>query len=92
MSTTLMANPPCYLRNRVLGSEAVYEVLSEEGGCVTVEVIYAPGLEAGTRLRILARAAAAMERLEPATAEAARRSRFTDSLPGAAGRFAGTAR
>jgi len=87
-----MANPPCYLRNRVLGSEAVYEVLSEEGGCVTVEVIRAPGLEAGTRLRILARAAAAMERLEPAAAQAARRRRFADPAPGGAGRFAGTAR
>ena len=87
-----MANPPCYLRNRVLGSEAVYEVLSEEDGCVTVEVIRAPGLEAGTRLRMLARAAAAMERVEAGTAVPVRPSRFTESLPGGAPRFAGTAR
>ena len=88
-----MANSPCYLRNRVLGSEAVYEVLSEEDGCVTVEVIHAPGLEAGTRLRILARAAAAMERFEAGTPEAAGPSRrLSDPRPGTAGRFAGTAR
>ena len=87
-----MGNPPCYLRNRVLGSEAVYEMLSEDDGCVTVEVLFAPGLEAGTRLRILARAAAAMERLEPDATEVARRNRFTDDPTGTAGRFAGTAR
>ena len=88
----LMANPPCYLRNRVLGSEAVYEVLSEEDGCVTLAVIHAPGLEAGTRLRILASAAAAMERLEAGTARPLAQTASRDPLPGTAGRFAGTAR
>ena len=64
MAASLLQHGPCFIRQRVLGSEAVYEVISEHGATVTAEVVAAPGLERGTQLRILARAARAMERLD----------------------------
>ena len=48
------------LRQRVLGSEGVYRVLHRSGSTVEVEVIAAPGLEAGARLHLTVAAAAAM--------------------------------
>lgn len=56
-----------FLRHHALGSEALYEVLAEADGIVTAEVVSAPGLAAGTRVRILARAAAAMEPVSAAS-------------------------
>ena len=53
------------MRNRVLGTEALYELLDAEGELVTAEVLEAPGLAAGTRLRLLASATRAMEQLDP---------------------------
>ena len=48
------------LRHRVLGSEAGYRVLHRSGSTVELEVIAAPGLEAGARLHLTIAAAAAM--------------------------------
>jgi len=56
---------PRFLRQHVLGSEAVYAVVGEAGDVVTAEVVRAPGLAPGTRLRLTAEAAGAMERFDP---------------------------
>jgi hypothetical protein len=59
-----------FLRHSLLGSEAVYRVIEIGTDLVTAEVVEAPGLEPGTRVRMLTKAAAAMEhfdRLEPIT-------------------------
>jgi hypothetical protein len=53
-----------FVRQRLLGSEAVYEILDERAGLVTAEVVSAPGLAPGMRLRLMASAAGAMERCE----------------------------
>jgi len=42
------------LRNRLLGSEATYRVLADEGDTVLVEVVEAPGLTPGFQLRMTA--------------------------------------
>ena len=52
------------MRQRVLGSDAVYEVLEEADGIVLAEVVRAPGLERGTRVRFVAKAVRAMEPIE----------------------------
>jgi hypothetical protein len=65
MATNLLELAPCFLRHTCLGSEAVYEVLEENDQTVTVEVVRAPGLTAGMRVRLMAHAAQAMERLGP---------------------------
>ncbi len=56
------------LRSSILGTEATYRVISEDGATVTVEVIDAPGLTQGTRLRLMAHAVEAMERVDVAGA------------------------
>ncbi len=53
------------LRHRRLGTEAVYRVLGVAGDVVNVEVVRAPGLLSGTRLRLTTDAVHAMERLAP---------------------------
>jgi hypothetical protein len=68
-STLLERQDTCFLRHTSLGSEAVYEVLEEDATIVTAAVVRAPGLAAGTRVRLLAHAAQAMERLESAGEE-----------------------
>jgi hypothetical protein len=57
---------PYFIRQRMLGSEAVYRVLEEDESIVVAEVVHAPRLAQGTRVRLLARAARAMERFDPA--------------------------
>ena len=84
MPSALHETTPCLLRQRMLGSEAVYQVIGEDDGIVTAEVVSAPGLEPGMRVRMLARAAYAMERLDPAVEPAAPARRF-DPLLGTAG-------
>jgi len=42
---------PGLLLHRSLGSDALYRVVSASGELVTVEVVQAPELESGTRLR-----------------------------------------
>ena len=64
MRTSLLDGSGRFVRQRVLGSEAVYEVLEEVDGVVLAEVVRAPGLERGTRVRLLAKAVGAMERIE----------------------------
>jgi hypothetical protein len=55
---------PHLLRHTVLGEEAVYRVVGVAGDCVEVEVISAPGLRAGTRLRFTQAAVARMSVVE----------------------------
>jgi hypothetical protein len=62
MPFALMDPPSAFVRQERLGSEAVYEVLAEDDDIVTLEVVRAPGLPCGTRVRVLADAARAMER------------------------------
>jgi hypothetical protein len=62
---------PYFIRQRMLGSEAAYRVVEEDDTLVTAEVVQAPGLVPGTRVRLLARAARAMERFDPAAEPAA---------------------
>jgi len=64
MASTLLERAPCFLRHTCLGTEAVYEVLEEHGETVTAAVVRAPGLAAGMRVRLMAHAVQAMERLE----------------------------
>ena len=71
--------PDTFLIHRALGTEARYRVLRATRDLVDVEVIEAPGLARGTRVRFTAAAAGAMGRLANATAPAptgSRRSRF----------------
>jgi hypothetical protein len=64
MPTALPDDTGFLLRHRALGSEAIYRVLEEGDEIVTAEVIQAPGLARGTRVRLMARACRAMERLD----------------------------
>jgi len=58
---------PRFVRHSALGTEAVYEIVEESRELVTAEVLVAPGLAPGTRVRMLASAARAMEEVEPET-------------------------
>jgi hypothetical protein len=53
-----------FVRQCRLGSEAVYEIVEVSGDIVTADVVSAPGLEAGQRVRLMAKAVRAMERVE----------------------------
>ena len=64
--TTVMHAAPYLIRQCRLGTEAVYRVLAEDDQIVTAEVVRAPGLQPGAHVRLLASAARAMERLDPA--------------------------
>jgi hypothetical protein len=66
MPFMLAGSPTYFLRQELLGSEAVYEVVEEGDEIVTAEVVSAPGLPRGTRVELLARAARAMERSQVA--------------------------
>jgi len=59
----MQVKPGGLLCRRALGTEAVYRVIATEGDCVEVEVVRAPGLEAGARIRLTQRDARAMEPL-----------------------------
>jgi len=56
-----------FVRHSALGTEALYEIIDESRELVTAEVVVAPGLAPGTRVRMLASAARAMDDVEPAT-------------------------
>jgi hypothetical protein len=57
---------PTEIRRKVLfGVEATYCVAGVEGDLVTVEVIQAPGLKPGARMRMTAAAVAEMELVAP---------------------------
>lgn len=58
----MMLEHPHFLRQELLGSEAVYEVIEEGDEIVTAEVVSVPGLPRGMRVELLATAAAGMER------------------------------
>jgi hypothetical protein len=66
MPTALLEGSGRFLRHSLLGSEAVYEVLELGDEVITAEVVHAPGLSRGMRVRLMADAAAAMERFDPA--------------------------
>lgn len=65
MPFTLHDGTGRFVRQSLLGSEAVYEIVDGDDELVTAEVVRAPGLASGTRVRLLTRAARAMERFEP---------------------------
>ena len=60
------------LRQRALYSDAIYRVLRVSGQIVEAEVVAAPGLAPGTRLRMTAAAAAAMKPVPRASADGRR--------------------
>jgi hypothetical protein len=62
---------PVFLRQELLGSEAVYEILEEDDELVAAEVVRAPGLPRGMRVKLLAEAARRMERSDHAAPSAA---------------------
>jgi hypothetical protein len=64
-----MLDRPYLLRQERLGSEAVYEVLGEDGDLLSAVVVTAPGLAAGTGVRLHARAARGMQRSDQLTPE-----------------------
>ena len=51
-----------FVRHRQLGTDAVYEVLDHVDQLVTCEVVRAPGLLPGTRVRLVASAVREMAR------------------------------
>jgi hypothetical protein len=55
-----------FVRQRLLGTEAVYEVLDLGDQLVTCAVVRAPGLVPGTRVRLLNAAVREMARLDAA--------------------------
>ena len=88
MATATLEGTGRFLRTRRLGTEALYEVLAEDGDTVTVEVVDAPGLERGTRVRLMARAVRAMECIDAPQSIHARRlaPSLGASAPAVAGR------
>jgi hypothetical protein len=64
MPFMLVEAPRYLLRQELLGSEALYEVVEEGDEIVTAEVVSVPGLPRGMRVDLLARAARQMERRE----------------------------
>jgi hypothetical protein len=60
------AAPRRFVRHSALGTQAIYEIVEESRELVTAEVLEAPGLAPGTRVRMLASAARAMDEVEPA--------------------------
>jgi hypothetical protein len=64
MGSKLLDEQPRVLRQRMLGSVALYRVINDDGATVTAEVLSAPGLAPGTHLRFTGPAARAMEQLE----------------------------
>lgn len=68
----MQITPASVLRHQALGSEALYRVASVEDSLIEVQVVRAPGLIQGTRLRFTAAAAAAMELVSAEPIRAAR--------------------
>jgi len=64
MPFVLLDGPRCFVRQEVLGTEAVYEIFDDGAEVLDAEVVRAPGLPAGKRLRLLAAATRRMERFE----------------------------
>jgi hypothetical protein len=56
------------LRHQVLGEEALYRAVEVIGELVELEVVSAPGLEPGTRLRVTKAAVSRMSVVEEAPA------------------------
>jgi hypothetical protein len=66
----MMLDRPVFLRQELLGSEAVYEVIEEGDEIVTAKVVSVPGLPSGMCVELLAEAASQMQRSDlpqPAT-------------------------
>jgi len=60
---------PCLLHHYALEGEAFYRVVDATGRHVEVEVVSAPGLEPGQRLRFTQRAVARMSVIEESAGE-----------------------
>jgi hypothetical protein len=54
-------------RHRLLGSTALYRVLDLTGPTVSVEAVRVPGLEPGTRIRLMRGSVGAMEPIAEST-------------------------
>jgi hypothetical protein len=76
MSMTMFDLDRRLVRHTLFGVAAVYAVLEDDGEIVTAEVVEAPGLEPGMRIRLLSSAVRAMEQLDwtPAPEIEARRA------------------
>jgi hypothetical protein len=70
----------CFVRHRMLGSEAVYELLEQGDETSTAVVVHAPGLAAGARIRLLTSAISAMERVPAPESALARAPRYVPPL------------
>lgn len=70
----------CFLRQRMLGSEAVYELLERGDETSTAVVVDAPGLAAGSRIRLLTSALNAMELVPAPESAPARAARYIPPL------------
>jgi len=55
------------MRRSALGTDALYRVVGVEGDLVEVQVVSAPGLEPGARVRLTLRDAQAMQAVDEAT-------------------------
>jgi hypothetical protein len=60
----LLDQPRWFVRQEALGGEAVYEILEIGDEIATAEVVRAPGLRSGKRIRLLAAAARRMETVD----------------------------
>ena len=69
-------------RKAALGSEALYEVVADHGDHVEVVVRQAPGLAAGTRVRLAPDAVRAMQRVRPEEVRQSHGDRPPQSLEG----------
>jgi hypothetical protein len=74
------------LRHRMFDTEALYRVLEEGEQTVMAEVVQAPGLARGTRVRLMTKACRAMERLEASADEITLTRRFAPASPHLASR------
>jgi hypothetical protein len=69
--------PGTLLRRRALGTEALYRVLTTADNVVEVEVVRAPGLHKGQRVRLTTRDVHAMQELDTSSCDAPSRGNGT---------------
>jgi hypothetical protein len=70
MAASVEVRPGTQLRRQALGTSATYAVIAVEGDLVVVEVVRAPGLRKGQRLKFTGRDARSMEQISSAQAQA----------------------
>lgn len=79
MPFALLDGPGCLVRQDLLGSEAVYEIVEVDDDLVTAEVVSAPGLPRGKRIRLLPSAVRAMSHAEQPVIVATRAAASTEA-------------